>query len=886
LIENVGCTASDTTQENHVLFTTGGVVTPKNIVIRTQGSASTFGSFLRDDSITLPKGNVRGSGANDLSVSREQCAQVASGEFSSILGGKNNTASASLSIVVGGSDNSNNSINGIIVGGLSNLNQSDRSVIISGSQNSNLSGGTGYNFIGNGVNNVNRGSFNVIINGINNNIQDSSFNSIVNGSNNSIGALSSNSLIGAGISNSVTGLNNSIVAGVGNTATGFSGGNFIGAGTRNIVSGFNNAIIVGQNNIIDPSNTTFNIILAGSNNNIQSNVGNSMIGAGEFNIVRNSDSAVICGISNTITVDGSGGNFIGGGITNIVSGGYNSILGGNSNRIDSSSISFSAILGGQRNGITGTSVNVMIGTGDSNTVTGTDNAIIAGQSNQIQAGGSGGNFIGTGVGNLVVGSYNGILCGSGNRIDNTLIRNCAIMSGAINSITSNSTNSMIGAGSNNRIIDGFSSAIIAGFSNFAGGTANFIGAGVSGTVTGTANAIIAGSNNIINNTQAIFNAILAGSNNSILSGISNSIIGAGFNNNISANNAGIFGGNNNRIDGPTGIFSAIGGGTSNVISIGNSFVCGQGLELTQTDYPSAAFGVFNLQGSTGAGATAGNRIFMVGNGTNATTGRRNAFSVNDKGLCVANASFSTGGADFAEYFESHTIYSEKFESGESVCMIDQRFIGKNINSETLQFEDSLNGFSDNDLGKIMLSKDVPSEIEPFGVVVKNSGFIGNAYEEEWKNKFEKDILGNAVYVPVTVESEIEETNITYQEIENVEIKSRVNSDGEIEFYQEKQTQTVPIVNVIMQDYKLYDENNNFIGYIQKPKIKRIYKTIYTQNISSNYNPNLPYIPRSERPEWNLVALLGQVTVKSERRPALKWTKMKQIDTNYTNYFIK
>jgi hypothetical protein len=48
----------------------------------------------------------------------------------------------------------------------------------------------------------------------------------------------------------------------------------------------------------------------------------------------------------------------------------------------------------------------------------------------------------------------------------------------------------------------------------------------------------------------------------------------------------------------------------------------------------------------------------------------------------------------------------------------------------------------------------------------------------------------------------------------------------------------------------------------------------TKKLSSQYNPNLIYIPRSQRPEWNLIALLGQVPIKKDQRINPKWIKLK------------
>ena len=211
-IQNAGCTAEIVSQENHILEAFGGSVSPKNIVIQTDGFGNIYGSFFRDDTLTFPKGDVRGSGANDLSVYREECSQVASGDFSSILGGKNNTASGELSIVLGGDNNISSGLGSVILGGNNNVNVSEGS-IVSGTQNTALSGGSGGNIIGNGINHTISGGYNSILNGDSNIIQDSTskFNTILGGIQNKIDINSSNSFIATGQNNFVSGDYNTII---------------------------------------------------------------------------------------------------------------------------------------------------------------------------------------------------------------------------------------------------------------------------------------------------------------------------------------------------------------------------------------------------------------------------------------------------------------------------------------------------------------------------------------------------------------------------------------------------------------------------------------------------------------------------------------------------
>ena len=68
----------------------------------------------------------------------------------------------------------------------------------------------------------------------------------------------------------------------------------------------------------------------------------------------------------------------------------------------------------------------------------------------------------------------------------------------------------------------------------------------------------------------------------------------------------------------------------------------------------------------------------------------------------------------------------------------------------------------------------------------------------------------------------------------------------------------------------------------------IYKTVTEQipKISINFDPNIEYIPRSQRSEWNVVGLVGQVRVLKNQQIPSRWIKMKDINTDIALYLIR
>lgn len=169
-------------------------------VIQPKGTGALLGD-LPDG--TSAGGNKRGIYAVDLQLSRGNAANVASGNYSAILGGNSNGSVSPYTVVVAG-DNNTISVN------------SDYSSIVGG-QNNIVSASSVYS---------------TIVGGTANNVSNTGA-TIVGGSGNAASGLSS--FVGAGQSNTASGSQSSVVAGIGNTASGIGSG--VPSGTYNTASG-------------------------------------------------------------------------------------------------------------------------------------------------------------------------------------------------------------------------------------------------------------------------------------------------------------------------------------------------------------------------------------------------------------------------------------------------------------------------------------------------------------------------------------------------------------------------------------------------------------------------------------------------------------------------
>jgi hypothetical protein len=516
-------------------------------------------------------GNARGSSAIDLQSRRDGPTEIASGNYSVIAGGLDNTASGDHATVAGGQNNYAIGIGSMVGGGQSNQAMSIEDGVAGGLQNtasgglSTVSGGTfnsasGWgSVIGGGTGNQANSFLSVIAGGANNIAIGASF--VGGGVSNHIVEFGNASVIGGGENNTIHanadvflggGNNNlceggAIVGGIGNHTFGPS--SFIGAGDSNaagfdagryycgIVAGRHNAAIAqsafiggGENNT---ANGNFAAIAGGLNNTAYAN--NSFVGGGETDTANGDHTVVAGGFHNVAshayaTIGGGEGNVasgneatVAGGASNVAQGSYSVVGGGGGNVATQDD---GVVAGGWFN--LDSATNSVISGGQSNIIfsgANTNASVIAGGvQNQIYQGSS---FIGSGYQNRAYGGYDDIVGGQWN------------VSG--NAQGNGYSYHFIGGGSRDTISTGDFSIIVGGLHNIVGSHAAFIGGGVSNSVSGYAAVIVGGDSNTVDGN------------------VSNAFIGGGHKNFAGAHYSAISGGSNNIADN----YCAVGGGANN-----------------------------------------------------------------------------------------------------------------------------------------------------------------------------------------------------------------------------------------------------------------------------------------------------------------------------------
>lgn len=257
-----------TVDGTHFLGTTNNIPLSMRVNNNQVFKFNTNSSIQRDGG-----GDARGTSAIDLQINRSASTQAATGNYSTIGGGNNNTASGPNSTVSGGGLN-NASGNGATVAGGSGNTASNIATIVAGGQTNTASGNTAtvsggvnsvasgdYSFVGGGSGNTASGASSVVSGGTTN--QASAQHATVAG-----GYVNKArfpfSFIGGGATDTTDANYAAVVAGYDNNSAGIA--SIIGAGQANrITSGSNNGILAGYRNRITNNRSG---ILAGQDNSI------------------------------------------------------------------------------------------------------------------------------------------------------------------------------------------------------------------------------------------------------------------------------------------------------------------------------------------------------------------------------------------------------------------------------------------------------------------------------------------------------------------------------------------------------------------------------------------------------------------------------------------
>jgi len=200
-------------------LTAAAATTDADVALIAKGAGATLAQVPDG---TATGGNKRGQYATDLQKSRSSGSHVASGGYTFIGGGTQNTASFTYAVVAGGYINSASGQGAFVGGGLFGVASGSRSAVVGGYGNS---ASSSYSFVGGGEANE---------------AKSNSYAAVVGGSAND--ATGQYSFVGGGQSNVAAGLRASVIGGVSNSASGTE--SVVCGGDSNLANG-NNSFIAG-----------------------------------------------------------------------------------------------------------------------------------------------------------------------------------------------------------------------------------------------------------------------------------------------------------------------------------------------------------------------------------------------------------------------------------------------------------------------------------------------------------------------------------------------------------------------------------------------------------------------------------------------------------------
>jgi len=152
-------------------------------------------------------------------------------------------------------------------------------------------------------------------------------------------------------------------------------------------------------------------------------------------------------------------------------------------------------------------------------------------------------------------------------------------------------------------------------------------------------------------------------------------------------------------------------------------------------------------------------------------------------------------------------------------------------------------------GKVKVAESGES---PIGVVrpVGTSSVIGNSAWNKWDSKYMRDDYGQYLREDYTS-----------------------TEWGEGEDKKMYHTDRIPDDVEVPEDAEVVSQFKDGRNYSRK-------------KLNPDFDPDLEYVPRSERDEWNLIGLLGQVPIAKDQPVAASWIKMRDVSDTVEMWFIK
>ena len=192
--------------------------------------------------------------------------------------------------------------------------------------------------------------------------------------------------------------------------------------------------------------------------------------------------------------------------------------------------------------------------------------------------------------------------------------------------------------------------------------------------------------------------------------------------------------------------------------------------------------------------------------------------------------------------------------------------------------------------RLATSSDDPEDI--LGIISGNPGVLGDAATLNWNSRYLKDEFGTNI--TVDVEYLVWNKGHEYDESQPmIEVEKQYGED-------EDQVETVmrhPKVPVTQPDpndknsldgcerWPIDDIDNttSIPQYARDNNIRAIYKELVP---NPDYDPNLVYVPRRDRQEWDAVGMLGKLTLRKGQPTGAGWKKLSNINDTLERWLVR
>ena len=169
---------------------------------------------------------------------------------------------------------------------------------------------------------------------------------------------------------------------------------------------------------------------------------------------------------------------------------------------------------------------------------------------------------------------------------------------------------------------------------------------------------------------------------------------------------------------------------------------------------------------------------------------------------------------------------------------------------------------------------------PIGIVAPTAYIIYGSAEDHWIDKYERDLDGKIIMD--VYEDIIQIPSIIEEDVEIIEEVINYTKNP-IEIREIKQIKKMKRVEKVFAN-KL-DENGNIVGNEEIIKMTKKVISKTTPKISSLFESNRKYIPRSRRDEWHIIAVAGLSKLNKRQQFSYDWVEVES-HPNFDYFLVK